>query len=116
MYAFNGLNYTVKEESMADPRMNELYNNMIMIGISTQGQIICSCLRSEWYQIGHFGSWGLLQHVTDSGSQKFDALLSQLLPAGDANLDGTVDYADFQILQAELRHDRHLVGARGFQR
>ena len=29
MYAPNGLNYTVKEEAMADPRMNELYNTMM---------------------------------------------------------------------------------------
>ena len=43
---------------------------------------------------------GLLQSVADPGSQKYDAVLSEVLPAGDANLDGTVNYADFQILEA----------------
>ena len=47
------------------------------------------------------GSWGLLQPVSDSGSQKYDAMLSELLPGGDANKDGMVDYADFQILEAD---------------
>ena len=44
--------------------------------------------------------FGLLQSITDPGSQKYDALLSGIFSAGDANLDGTVDYADFQILEA----------------
>ena len=35
-----------------------------------------------------------------TGSQKYDALMSMILPAGDANLDGIVDYADFQSLEA----------------
>jgi NPCBM/NEW2 domain len=44
--------------------------------------------------------FGLLQSVTDPGSQKYDAVLNEVLPAGDADLDGTVNYADFQILEA----------------
>ena len=42
----------------------------------------------------------MLPYVTAAGSQKYDALLSTILPAGDANADGIVDYADFQALQA----------------
>src|SRR5207253_2007512 len=50
---------------------------------------------------GNYGYWGMLADVTSPGSQKWDALMSAILPAGDASLDGTVDYSDFQILQAQ---------------
>jgi len=101
MYAPSFLNYTLKEESLADPRMNELYINMMNAWYKYAGSnnLFMAYLLSS--PDSQFGSWGLLQKVTDSGSQKLDALLSQILPAGDANLDGTVDYADFQILAAD---------------
>jgi hypothetical protein len=38
--------------------------------------------------------------VVATGSQKYDALLSVIDPPGDANLDGIVDEADFQALEA----------------
>ena len=47
-----------------------------------------------------YGDWGLLPNVLAPGSQKYDGLISTILPAGDANLDGVVDYADLQILEA----------------
>ena len=43
----------------------------------------------------------MLLNVLSDGSQKYDALVSLMVPAGDANLDGTVNFADFQILQAD---------------
>jgi len=101
MYAFNNLNYAVKEESMADPRMHELYDNMMTYWYKYAGPNNLFMPYELSGQDSQFGSWGLLQEVSDSGSQKFDALIAQLLPAGDANLDGTVDYADFQILAAD---------------
>ena len=42
----------------------------------------------------------MLPNVLATGSQKYDALMSMIVPAGDANLDGIVDYADFQTLAA----------------
>ncbi len=48
-----------------------------------------------------YGYYGMLPNVLASGSQAYDALISLLVPTGDANLDGTVDYADFQALQAD---------------
>ena len=47
-----------------------------------------------------FGFWGMLPTVDSVGSQKYDAVLSTMLPTGDANADGIVDYADFQAVQA----------------
>ena len=46
------------------------------------------------------GFWGVLPTVLATGSQEYDALLSYVEPAGDANLNGIVDYADFQALAA----------------
>jgi len=100
MYAPDNLNYAVKEESLADPRMNELFDNMMSYWYKYSGTNNLFMQFELSAQDGDFGSWGLLQEVTDSGSQKFDAMISQLVPAGDADLDGTVDYADFQILAA----------------
>ncbi len=49
---------------------------------------------------GGFGFFGMLPTVDSPGSQKFDAVLSTLLPTADANGDGIVDDADFQAVQA----------------
>ncbi len=49
---------------------------------------------------GGFGFFGMLPTVDSPGSQKYDAVLSTLLPTADANGDGIVDYADFQTVQA----------------
>jgi hypothetical protein len=49
---------------------------------------------------GYWGYFDMLPNVSTVGGQEYDALVSLLVPAGDANLDGTVDYADFQTLAA----------------
>ena len=98
--ANNGLNAQVKAEAQLDPRMYQLYVNMI----NDWNQYVGSGNLFTDYDLN--GSYtdaryfGLLQSVTNPGSQKYDALLNEIFPAGDANLDGTVDYADFQILEA----------------
>ena len=94
----NGLNLNVMQQAQNDPRMYQVY----------------IALMNEWQQVGgglfnaydldgdggQFGFWGLLPNVLATGSQKYDALLSVIFPAGDANLDGIVDYGDFQSLEA----------------
>ena len=42
----------------------------------------------------------MLPNVLATGSQEYDALVSLIEPAGDANFDGIVDYPDFQTLEA----------------
>ena len=73
-----------------------------------------AAMANDWVQVGGsllndftlnggnsvYGSYGILPNVLAPGSQRYDGLISTILPAGDANLDGTVDYADFQILAA----------------
>ena len=46
--------------------------------------------------------WGLLPSITATGSEKWDAVMSSILPAGDANLDGKVNSADISIVEAHM--------------
>ena len=46
--------------------------------------------------------WGLLPSVNSTGSQKWDAVMSFLLPAGDTDLDGKVTTADIQTIEANM--------------
>jgi hypothetical protein len=48
----------------------------------------------------NFGSWGLTEDLNQPHSPKWDAVLDEL--AGDANLDGKVDFNDFAILEANF--------------
>jgi NPCBM/NEW2 domain len=99
----NDLNFSVMQQAQDDPRMYQLYVQYMQ----------------DWEQAGgglfnaynfdgggnQFGFWGLLPNVTVAGSQKYDALLSVMYPPGDADTDGTVDYADFQTVQANYGSD-----------
>ena len=94
----NDLNFNVMQQAQNDPRMYHLY----------------IALLNDWQQVGGAlfvdaglaapaepsGFWGVLPTVLATGSQEYDALLSYVEPAGDANLNGMVDYADFQALVA----------------
>ena len=94
----NDLNFSVLQQAQNDPRMYQLYVNLIEDWQNAGGGLF------DAYQLdgtgNQYGFWGLLPNVLAAGSQKYDALLSLILPAGDANLDGIVDYADFQTLEA----------------
>ena len=43
--------------------------------------------------------FGALNSVNQAGSPKYDAMISEIFPAGDAEPDGTVNFADFQVLE-----------------
>ena len=94
----NVLNSAVFTAAENDPRMYQVYVTMINDWEQAGGSLFND------YQLdggeGQYGDWGLLPNVLAPGSQKYDGLISTILPAGDANLDGVVDYADFQILEA----------------
>ncbi len=51
------------------------------------------------------GSWGLLADLREPGSPKWDGLMSQLLPTGDATLDGRVSFEDFAVLRDHFREE-----------
>ena len=96
----NGIARQVKEQAQFDPRMYQLYVTMMNYWNQTIGSgnlFMDYDLDGTYTDIRFFG---LLQSVSDAGSQKYDALLSEIFPAGDANLDGTVDESDFQIVAA----------------
>ena len=94
----NDLNFSVMQQAQNDPRMYQLYVDLMKDWQQAGGGLFNA------YQLdgagSQYGFWGMLPNVLATGSQKYDALISMILPAGDANLDGIVDYADFQTLEA----------------
>ncbi len=98
MYSPGGLNYAVKEQAQSDPRMFQLYVAMIEDWNQYVG---ASNLFLDYNLSGpdsNYGFWGLLPSVASVGSQKYDALISMMYPAGDADMDGVVGYNDFQTV------------------
>jgi hypothetical protein len=95
--ATNNVNEDLKRRMQADPRMRQTYLHLLDVWTKNGGGLFT--------QFGHigpytkFGFWGLLESADQRGSVKWDTFMSLLLPAGDANLDGTVDYADFKIVR-----------------
>lgn len=106
LIAFNGafgedLNAEFKIAANRDPRMGMLYRDLIaMWAQETGNQLFNQFSLSSPYS--SFGSWGLTESVDQTSSVKWDTILDLL--AGDANLDGTVDFADFQTLEAHFNH------------
>ena len=74
-----------------DRRMGAMTNHLIDVWNQQGGGLFMN-----FSHIGAF--WGLLNSQADIGSPKWDALMSRLLLAGDANLDGVVNSKDLAIL------------------
>jgi hypothetical protein len=90
------LNGDLKVAANRDPRMGMLFKELTdMWQQETGGQLFNQFSLVSPYS--DFGSWGLLESLNQQSSPKWDALLDEL--AGDANLDGQVDFTDFQILE-----------------
>ncbi len=91
------VNSQLKLDAQNDPRMGQLYQNLINVWVNGGGDIFGHYglvgSHSDW------GSWSLLEDINQEGSPKWDALLRAVLPAGDVNADGSVDYSDFAILK-----------------
>ena len=94
----NALNYNVLLAAQSDPRMYQLY-----IALMTDWQEAGGGVFDAFTLDGppaNSGFWGMLPNVLSPGGQGYDALISLIDPLGDANLDGIVDYSDFQSLEA----------------
>ncbi len=89
-----GSNYNLELQAQSDPRMFQVYINLIHAWEQAGGGLL------ELYSLWGDGFWGLLPNILATGSQKWNAVMTEILPLGDANLDGTVDYPDLQILLA----------------
>ena len=92
-------NFGIVQQAENDPRMDQVYVDHVGgLGGGRRGPLRSTS--SSPAATASMGTGGCLPNVTAAGSQKYDGVLSILYPAGDANLDGVVDYADFQTLQA----------------
>jgi Dockerin type I domain len=95
--ATNGVNEELKRQMQYDRRMGQTLRHLINTWQKNGGGLF-----TQYGHIGpysKFGYWGLLESMDQPGSVKWDTYMSLLLPPGDANLDGKVDFTDFQILQ-----------------
>jgi len=93
-----GGNYRVKLQAQSDPRMAQLYTTMLTYWTEYAGGSFLQYTFDEYNSVNGF--WGLLQSADQPGSVKWDAVMRYILKPGDATLDGTVGWADFQILAA----------------
>lgn len=76
-----------------DPRMYVLYRDLVKTWHANGGGLFC--------EFSHIGTgWGLLETSTQPGSPEWDATMSMVAHPGDINLDGKVDFTDFQLLKA----------------
>ena len=102
-----GNNEAVMQQAQHDPRMYQLYLEMMQVWQQAGGGLF------DAYQLtgggGQYGFWGMLPDVNVIGSQKYDGLLASAYAPGDANGDGTVNYADFQAVQANYGSTRDWV-------
>ena len=95
LYPNNSNNPTLEYQAQNDPGMYTLYKNLIAMWEQDIGTQFTFYALNDSY-------WGLLPSVTATGSEKWDAVMSSILPAGDANLDGKVTSADIAIVEAHM--------------
>ena len=107
--SFTGLNGPLKQAAQDDPRMGQLYRDLSALWDRNGGGLFNTFSHIGPYS--QFGDWGLLHDMTQPGSEKWDAMMGMILPAGDATLDGRVELRRLPGAQGELRPVRALVGA-----
>jgi hypothetical protein len=95
-------NQDAKIAAQDDPRMFDLTRKYLKLWHDTVGANALFTYYSFATDRAEWGSWGALTDGDQPGSQKWDALMSLLCPAGDANRDGHVDSADLAIIQSNL--------------
>ncbi len=95
------INGGYKQDANRDPRMGDVYRHLLTMWAQESGGGVFSqfALISPY---SSFGSWGLLEDLLQSTSPKWDVFTNLL--GGDANLDGVVNFTDFQILEANFNH------------
>ncbi len=91
----SGTNYNLQFQAQNDPGMYTLYKKLIAQWEQDIGTQYTFYALTDSY-------WGLLPSVTATGSEKWDVVMSSILPAGDANLDGKGNSADISIVAAHM--------------
>jgi hypothetical protein len=95
LYPNNSQNPTLQIQAQTDPGMYTLYKNLIAMWEKDIGTLL------NFYALN--GSyWGLLPSVDAAGSEKWDAVISSILPAGTASLDSHVTTTDINMIEAHM--------------
>ena len=102
---FNGalnsiINAAAKSYAEYDPRMAQVIQHLVNAWQADGGQDFNFFAFVE--PPGNYGSWGQLDAINLPGSVKWDTVVGLIKPSGDINLDGTVNFADFQALQSQF--------------
>lgn len=94
-----------------DPRMAQLYQLLLNTwNTETSNGLFAQFALASKYTT--FGSWGMLEDLNQSSTVKWDWYLASI--AGDANLDGTVDFIDFSALEANFNAQHTMWGQGDF--
>lgn len=101
------INSILKQEANRDPRMALVYRDLITMWKQETGNQVFNQF-SLSRPPDDFGSWGLLEDITQNSTPKWNYFLDLL--AGDANLDGKVDLSDFQTLEMNFNKTHTLWG------
>ncbi|MDG3003703.1 NPCBM/NEW2 domain-containing protein [Paludisphaera mucosa] len=88
-------NAAVQTATIEDPGMYDAYRRYLSNWTAAGGgNMTLFTLTTDF--------WGLKPYVGAPGSQRWDAVMSTVLQPGDADLDGDVDFNDFQIVAADM--------------
>lgn len=82
-----------------DPRMGTIMKN-VLTAIDATGAKLANHYDGVANAYGIAGYWALMQFSEQSGSVKYDAIMSRLLPTGDVDQDRDVDYFDYLMIAA----------------
>lgn len=100
------VNDALKQAAQRDPRMGAILTRLLNIWNQNGGTLFNNYsyvgAESQW------GSWGLLENITDAGTVKYDAILRMTMALGDVNLDGTVDHVDLSIISSHLGQNTNI--------
>ncbi|QEH32853.1 hypothetical protein OJF2_13380 [Aquisphaera giovannonii] len=78
-----------------DPRIAQVYKVMRDLWDERGGSQFTYYALNDSY-------WGLVTQLGNAGDYKWDAVMTSILPTGDANGDGVVDSKDLAIVQANM--------------
>lgn len=88
------------EAAQVDPRMGQVVRELYDLWKEAGGDLF---MHYTFTGVSVSTSrWGLLDSLADPGSVKWDAALAKLAKPGDVNLDGTANFADFDILRGNF--------------
>jgi hypothetical protein len=102
---FNGtfntvMNADAKAFAQQSALMTQLYRNLVATWMVNGGR------EFDFYQFTRLGNssgdFGLLETENTPGSPKWDAALAMIYPVGDIDLNGQVNFADFQAFESQF--------------